>query len=363
MIAVAGGVLIAATLFPWEDQMKPQSAQSASSAATPAVTTISASGHDTTPLSKARVAELAKSLTPEQYRVTQKSGTEAAFCGNLVDTKDDGVYYCVVCGLPLFASDTKFHSGTGWPSFWAPYDPAHVTVKSDSSHGMERSEINCARCGAHLGHVFDDGPKPTGMRNCLNSAALAFIKKGDPVPQRSQPAAKPGNTQTAYFAGGCFWGVEHSFSLAPGVIDVQSGYMNGKTSSPTYKEVCAHTTGHAEAVKVVFDPAVISYEKLLEGFFELHDPTQLNRQGPDTGDQYRSAVFTTDEAQVKAARAFVARLTAGGRFSQPIVTQIEPAETFWPAEDYHQDYVVNTGRPCHLGSPWWLKQSPSGTGH
>src|SRR5262249_49137559 len=145
------------------------------------------SGYDITPLSREKVAELAKHLDKEAYRVTQDSGTEPAFCGNLVDNKKQGVYVCVVCGLPLFSSDHKFHSGTGWPSFYQEFDPQHVARKVDPSHGMSRTEINCARCGAHLGHVFDDGPKPTGERHCLNSAALKFYEKGQAMPSESQP--------------------------------------------------------------------------------------------------------------------------------------------------------------------------------
>ncbi|MSR18573.1 MAG: bifunctional methionine sulfoxide reductase B/A protein [Phycisphaerales bacterium] len=310
----------------------------------------SASGFDVTPLGKERVEELAAKLTPEAFRVTQTAGTEAAFCGNLVDNKTDGTYCCVVCGLPLFASNAKFHSGTGWPSFFKPFDDAHLRAKVDSTHGMVRDEINCARCNAHLGHVFDDGPKPTGLRFCLNSAALVFFATVATMP----PEGSPVKTQTAYFAGGCFWGVEHAFSIAPGVVDAASGYMNGSTEGPTYAEVCAHKSGHAEAVRVVFDPSVISFRQLLEGFFQMHDPTQFNRQGPDEGDQYRSAVFTSDDAQATAARAYVAELTAKNAFPARIVTLIEPARKFWKAEEYHQDYVERTGRACHLGQPWWL---------
>ena len=308
----------------------------------------SPSGFDVTPLSKDEVAALAAHLTPESFRVTQKSGTEAAFCGNLVDNKKHGVYCCVVCGLPLFASDTKFHSGTGWPSFFAPVDPAHVTEKKDGTHGMERIEINCARCSAHLGHVFEDGPAPTGRRHCLNSAALVFYETGGEIP----PASQPIKTQTAYFAGGCFWGIEHSFQSAPGVITAISGYMQGTTKNPTYPEVCEGDTGHAETVKVVFDPKVISYTQLLDGFFQLHDPTQVNRQGPDAGTQYRSGVFCTDDAQLALVRACVAKLSASKKFSKPIVTEVSRAREFYLAEAHHQDYVETTGNECHVGNPW-----------
>lgn len=308
----------------------------------------SKSGYDVTPLSKERVAELASKLDPEAYRVTQDAGTEPAFCGNLVDNKKDGVYVCVVCGLPLFSSEAKFHSGSGWPSFFQPVDAAHLDQEEDTSLGMVRTEIMCHRCGAHLGHVFPDGPKPTGLRFCLNSAALTFYEKGEELPQASMPV----KTETAYFAGGCFWGIEHYFQKGVGVVDAVSGYMQGETANPTYEEVCKHTTGHAETVKVVFDPERISYERLLEAFFVMHDPTQLNRQGPDVGDQYRSGIYYTSEAQKKAAEAYIRKLNESGKFARPIVTEVEAAETFYPAEAYHQDFIVNTGRACHVTNPW-----------
>ncbi len=324
---------------------------------------ISKSGYDVTPLPRAKVAELAAKLDSETFRITQKAGTEPAFCGTLLDNKKDGTYVCVVCGLPLFSSAHKFNSGTGWPSFYREFDPQHVARKSDSSYGMIRTEINCARCEAHLGHVFDDGPRPTGERHCLNSASLKFFEKGAELPQESRPvpvessqpaaAAGQGTTEVAYFAGGCFWGIEHYFQKGEGVLDATSGYMQGGSSRPTYQAVCEGDTGHAETVRVVFDPRRISYRRLLEAFFVMHNPTQRNRQGPDVGSQYRSGIWYTSAEQKRQAEQYIAELTErnvyGGR---EIVTQVEAAKEFWPAEDYHQDYIEKTGRACHVKNPW-----------
>ena len=329
-----------------DDDTTPQQAPAESMETTMSKRTISGTGHDITRLDQKQVDVLAAKLDPEAFKITQKDGTERPFCGTLLDNKKDGFYACVVCGLPLFSSEHKFTSGTGWPSFHTEYDPQHVARIVDTSHGMVRTEIECARCGAHLGHVFPDGPPPTGERHCLNSASLTFIDANDEVPDESKPAF-----ETAYFGGGCFWGIEHYFQKGPGVIDAASGYMNGKTKDPTYREVCSGTTEHAEVVKVVFDPAIIDYDTLLRAFFMMHDPTQLNRQGPDVGTQYRSGIYTTSDAQLKAAKAMIDRLETEypGR---KIVTEVEPAETFYVAEDYHQNYIETTGRACHVRDPW-----------
>lgn len=309
----------------------------------------SQSRYDITPLSRERVAELASKLDPEAYRVTQKAGTEPPFCGTLLDNKKDGIYACVVCGLPLFSSEHKFNSGTGWPSFYREFDPEHVRREDDHSHGMVRTEIICARCGAHLGHVFDDGPRPTGERHCLNSASLTFHEKGSELP----PEGRPVRTEEAYFAGGCFWGIEHTFQEGPGVLEAVSGYMQGQVDNPTYEAVCRDGTGHAETVKVIYDPERLSYRRLLEAFFTMHDPTQLNRQGPDVGEQYRSGIWYASDGQRAEAEAYIRELEAGDHYrGRKIVTQIEPARTFWPAEDYHQDYIAKTGRACHVANPW-----------
>ena len=310
---------------------------------------VSKSGYDVTPLSKEEVARLAEKLDPEAYRVTQKAGTEPPFCGNLLDNKKDGVYACVVCGLPLFTSEHKFNSGTGWPSFTREIDPAHVSRKTDASHDMERVEINCARCGAHLGHVFTDGPAPTGERHCLNSASMKFLEKGAPVPAESQPV----KLETAYFAAGCFWGVEHWFERGPGVLEAVSGYMQGAGDRPTYEEVSSGRTGHAETVKVVYDANRITYRRLVEAFFAMHDPTQRDRQGPDVGTQYRSGIWTADEEQKRVAEAVILELANRKEYGEkPIVTAVEPAKEFWPAEDYHQEYIARTGAFCHVKNPW-----------
>jgi peptide methionine sulfoxide reductase msrA/msrB len=308
----------------------------------------SQSGFDVTPLTRARIDELAKGLTKEEAAVILAKGTERAFCGNLTDNKKEGVYVCRLCGLPMFESGSKFDSGTGWPSFFRPVDAAHIGEVEDRSHGMARTEITCARCGSHLGHVFDDGPRPTGLRYCVNSVSLVFHEKGSELPVASRPIP----TQRAYFAGGCFWGVEDRFQQLPGVIGAVSGYMGGRTASPTYKAVCNGDTGHAEAVMVVFDPSKITYRQLLEKFFKFHDPTQVDRQGPDVGDQYRSAIFTADDAQAEEARAFIREQSRTPRYAaRKIATQVVPAKEtngFHPAEEYHQDYHLKNGGHCPM---------------
>lgn len=313
---------------------------------TDSTTRYSASGHDITPLSKPEVEKLASKLDEETYRITQKAGTEAAFCGTLLDNKKEGFYACVVCGLPLFSSEHKFTSGTGWPSFFQPVDESHVAQTEDNALGMVRTEIACARCDAHLGHVFPDGPPPTGARHCLNSASLVFFENDAEIPEASRPV----KTETAYFAGGCFWGVEHYFEMGDGVLNAESGYMQGDEVSPAYKDISNGVSRHAETVKVTFDPKRISYQRLLEAFFIMHDPTQVDRQGPDHGSQYRSGLWVASDSQKQQAEAYLESIK--GKYDRPIATEVAAAKVFYPAEDYHQDYIATTGRACHVTNPW-----------
>jgi len=303
-------------------------------------------------------------LTPEQYEIARGKGTERAFCGTLLDNHLEGVYTCVCCGLPLFSSSAKFNSGTGWPSFFQPVAKENVIERGDTSHGMVRSEILCARCDGHLGHVFDDGPRPTGLRFCVNSESLSFtelkdVKKlADPAAE-AKPQATPdtaavrggargdaapaGNRATAVFAGGCFWCTEAVFEELDGVIEAVSGYAGGKKENATYEAVCTGKTGHAESIRITYDPAKLSFEDLLRVHFATHDPTSLNRQGADVGTQYRSAIFYLDDEQKKIAEAFIADVNDSKVYDKPIVTTLEPLkpEAFYPAETYHQNYVCN----------------------
>lgn len=311
---------------------------------------ISRAGYDITRLTPERIEQLALKLTPEQRRVILAKGTERAFCGTLLDNKLQGTYCCALCDLPLFDSDAKFDSGTGWPSFFQPVDRDHIRYEEDRSHGMKRVEIMCERCSGHLGHVFEDGPKPTGLRYCLNSESLIFFERSQERPAAAQPIA----TETAYFAGGCFWGIEDYFQhKAPGVIAVVSGYQGGHLEKPDYRTVCTGSTGHAESIRITYDPAQTTYQQLLEIFFRVHDPTTLNRQGPDVGTQYRSAIFAVDQTQFDQATQYIAKLQADDpRFkNKRIVTEVNHFAPFWEAETYHQDYHEKHGGSCAL--PVW----------
>lgn len=292
--------------------------------------------------------EWKKQLTEEQYKVTRLKGTERPFTGQYCTAYEPGIYNCLCCGVSLFDSTTKFESGTGWPSFTEPLEKDLIAYEADKSHGMTRVEILCNICDAHLGHVFPDGPLPTGLRYCVNS--LSLVKD-----EGSKKQAKD-YVGIAVLGGGCFWCIEAVFQSLEGVNEVVSGYSGGKTADPTYKEVCAGNSGHAEVVKIVFDTAIISFEEILTIFFTVHDPTTLNRQGNDIGTQYRSVIFYQDEAQKKTAEKLIAGIR--GDFPDPIITEISPASEFYKAEEEHQNfYKENPGnRYCQVMVPPKLKK-------
>ena len=277
-------------------------------------------------------------LTPQEERVIVQKGTEAPFSGRFEKFSQPGVYTCRRCGIALYRAEDKFDAGCGWPSFDAEVAGA---VKRLTDADGRRIEIECAACGAHLGHVFTgERLTPRNTRHCVNSVSMDFV-----------PEAETTNRfERALFAGGCFWGVEYFLQQADGVIRTTVGYAGGKTTAPTYEEVCGHASGHAEVVEVLFDPARTSFEKLARLFFEIHDPTQLDRQGPDIGDQYRSEIFYASDRQKRVAEKLIAELKAKG---WKVVTRLAPAAPFWPGEAYHRDYYRRNGkRPyCHRPEP------------
>jgi peptide methionine sulfoxide reductase msrA/msrB len=277
-----------------------------------------------------------KPLTPAEAQVIVNKGTEPPGSGRFLHHDEDGRYACKRCGAALFDARAKFDSGCGWPSFDQALPEA---VREAPDADGRRSEILCAACGAHLGHVFrGEGHTPKNTRHCVNSISLSF--------DAAYAASESEDAAYAYFAGGCFWGVEHHIARASGVREVTSGYMGGHEDEPSYGEVCTGMTGHAEAVEVVYDPGRTSYEALARLFFEIHDPTQIDRQGPDMGPQYRSAVFVSSERERQVIQRLVAELRRRGL---DVATRVEDAARFWPAEDDHQDYYERTGKApyCH----------------
>jgi len=271
-------------------------------------------------------------LNPEEESVMIHKGTERPFSGEYNNHFQKGVYLCRQCGAILYLSEHKFKSRCGWPSF---DDEVPGAVKRIPDADGMRTEIVCTRCGGHLGHVFSgEGVTPKNIRHCVNSVSLRFVPREEL------------NIGRAVFAGGCFWGVEYHMQKRPGVLRTTVGYTGGHKDDPSYSEVCAKKTGHIEAVEIIFDPSKVSYEELAKLFFEIHDPTQIDRQGPDIGQQYRSVIFYTDEEQRRTAEKLIGILEKKGL---AVATKLVKAKKFWKGEDHHQDYYKKKGKLpyCH----------------
>ena len=268
-------------------------------------------------------------LTPQARQVIEKGGTERAFTGKFLNHKESGTYTCARAARPCSRQALSSNPGRAGRALIRRY---RAPSKSCLMACALRSAARAATGILGMSFAAKDDQKNTPLRELGGSGF-------------SETA-----TQEAFFAGGCFWGVEHLLEAMPGVLSVQSGYMGGNASNPTYKQVVRGWTGHAETVRVVYDPKVISYERLARQFFEIHDPTQVNRQGPDIGTHYRSAVFVTDSEQEQTTLRLIGELK---RLGFKVATQVEPAEVFWPAEDYHQDYYKKTGKApyCHSYTP------------
>ena len=305
-----------------------------------------------------KVKDLEKKLTPLQYEVTQEEGTERPFKNKYWDNKEQGIYVDIVSGEPLFSSKHKYKSGTGWPSFYQPIDKKFIVEKTDFKLIWPRTEIRSKYGDSHLGHVFKDGPKPTGLRYCMNSASMRFIPVKDLDKEgyseyKKMFVKKDKKMKYAYLAGGCFWGMEKYLKKLPGVIETDVGYVGGAPDKATYEYVKKGNTGHAESVRVKYDENELSYEQLIRFFFRIHDPTTLNRQKNDVGTQYRSTIFTNDENEKQIIKEMIQKVDKSKKFADPVVTTIEEFKDFHVAEEYHQDYLKKNpnGYNCHLLRP------------
>ncbi len=271
-------------------------------------------------------------LTPAEERIIINKGTEPPFTGEFVKNSRSGTYICKRCNAELYRQSDQFDSHCGWASFDDEIEGAIARIPDADGR---RTEIVCAKCGGHLGHVFlNEGYTEKQTRHCVNSISMKFVPTADP------------NTETAYFASGCFWGTEYHFMRTTGVKSTTVGYMGGSVEDPTYEEVCSQTTGHLETTEVVFDRQKTSYEAFVRLFFETHDFTQTNGQGPDIGSQYLSCIFYTSDEQRQIAQKYIDWLTDKGYRT---ATMLKEATRFWRAENYHQQYYDNKGgRPyCH----------------
>lgn len=265
-------------------------------------------------------------LTPNVIHILKNKHTEQPFSGKYHDTLSQGSYLCRGCGAVLFRGDSQFYSGCGWPSF---DDEIAGSIKRMPDSDGRRTEIVCASCDGHLGHVFT-GEKFTekNLRHCVNSLAIEFVKN-----------IEVNKTEEAIVAGGCFWGVQYLLDQLPGVLLTEVGYIGGDVINPTYHQVCQHDTGHVEAVRVIFDSEKLSYESVIKYFMEIHDPTQSDGQGPDRGSQYLSEIFYFNEKQKLIANEIIKILMQNGFH---IATKIKPVKIFWPAEADHQHYYEKT---------------------